>query len=78
MHDSTPSPIPDHDDSFDYESYVAESWPGLPAAQAHSVATYLYLGWTALSIGRAGEVNVEKSSTSESGYIRTDGTYRSA
>lgn len=66
------------DKAFDYDAYVAQHWPELPAAQAHSVATYLYLGWVAGSIGKAGEFNLEKSGEASAGYVRTDGSFRNA
>lgn len=77
---STPSqgmPV-SHDDSFDYDAFVAAHWPSLPGSQARSVATYIYLGWAVVSIGKADEVNMEKSDPHELGYVRIDGTFRSA
>lgn len=66
------------DDSFDYDAFVAKHWPSLPGAQARSVATYIYLGWTVTTIGRADEVNVEKADTHEFGCVRVNGTFRNA
>lgn len=77
MYDA-PSPAfpPVRDDSFDYDAHVLAHWPTLPAAQARSVATYIYLGWSVVDIGRADEVNVSKSDSAETGYVRIDGTFR--
>lgn len=67
-----------HDDAFDYDAFVTLHWPSLPAAQSHSLASYIYLGWSFVSIGTAGEVNITRAVNAESGYIRTDGIFRNA
>ena len=72
-----PDPKPSESE-IDYDAYVAERWPDLPWVQAHSLSTYIFLGWTVGEIGRADEVNIHKPDTHENGYVRVDGIFRPA
>lgn len=63
-----------------FESLAGSRWPGLPAIQARSVATWLWHGWTVASMGHAGEVNLQRGEglKRELAYVRPDGAFRSA
>lgn len=67
-------------DLTDIDVLVSQKWPELQPNQQRSLATWLHNGWSFVSIGHNGEVNVERGEglATERGYIRTDGIFRPA